>query len=169
MYYLSTQWENIDLLSLTHLISCVGDSAFHLSPWQRKWENTAAASFSPVMKQWSIADFYHIWKTSLWAGMNVFITHGVSLALVSSASICKKPTFDSFLFFLSAKCAAAWELCSPTIPLWFYGLVKWDLALYLQCWPVTAFLFVCNRSSLKQSAAAASVCVSQVITRAPYI
>lgn len=118
MYYLSTQWENIDLLSLTHLISCVGDSAFHLSPWQRKWENMAAASFSLVMKQWSIADFYHIWKTSLWAGMNVFITHGVSLALVSSASIRKKPTFDSFLFFFLCRmcsCVGVMFSNNPTL------------------------------------------------------
>lgn len=29
--------ENIDLLSLAHLISCAGDPAFHLLPWQHKW------------------------------------------------------------------------------------------------------------------------------------
>lgn len=91
IYCLSTQWENIDLLSLTHLISCVGDSAFHLSPWQRKWGRGGAHSnrlFSFFLScKWSAGA--HLEK--LWAGMNVFITHSVSLALVSLANIHKKP------------------------------------------------------------------------------
>lgn len=82
MYCLSTQWENIDLLSLTHLIRCVGDFAFHLSSWQSKLEN-AAASFFSVMKHWSIAD-YHIWKMSLSEQeLMSFFIHGIWLALVS--------------------------------------------------------------------------------------
>lgn len=94
IYCLSTQWENIDLLSLTHLISCVGDSAFHLSPWQRNWgggaqQQTLIFFSCPVNEALEHCRLSHLEK--LWAGMNVFITRSVSLALVSSANIHKKP------------------------------------------------------------------------------
>lgn len=59
-------------------------------------KHSSSSSSSLLLSGAGAAQTYHIWKTSLRAGMNVFIANGVSLALVSSASIHKKPTFDSF-------------------------------------------------------------------------
>ena len=152
IYCLSTQWENIDLLSLTHLISCAGDTAFHLSPWQRKWGGKHSNSLllsrnealehcrlitsgKPLSKQECL---YHSWL-SHWH---------LSAQLVSTES-------QHLTAFLTAECAAAWEWCTPTVPLWFYSLVVGDLSVYLQCWRFTPFSFVCKQSGLTQSAASA--------------
>lgn len=164
IYCLSTQWENIDLLSLSHLISCTGDSAFHLSPWQRKWGKHSNSVFLPsneALERCGLITSGKPLSKQEWTSLSLMVYHWhLSAQLASAKSQC-------LTAFLAAECAAAWEWCTPAIPLWFYSSAQWDLSVYVQRRWFTPFAFVGERSSLKRSAAARNV--SQVIMRAPCV